>query len=135
MKNFSFLGFLFLSSISIGQIQETTTPIKRAPITQLPVAEEPKPQISVKSSSGTTTISKRAGEEQRVHNEEYYNEQLIQLDNHISAIDEKINFVNNNEEEKKIAEESNWFENMAKIRSELVQKRLEIQDKLSNSKN
>lgn len=130
-----FAGLLFISISGVNAQTEKTvspTPIKRTQNTEFPVAEEPKPQISVKSSTKTTTISKRAGEEQQVHDEQYYKKQLIQIDGHISAIDEKVIIVNNNIEEKKIAEENGWFESMAKTRSDLVQRKQDIQDKLNN---
>ena len=88
------------------------------------------PTKHVKKSSGMT-ISKRAGEPQKVHNAAYYQNEISIIDNNIAAIDQKIVAVNSDIQEKQIAESNGWFEDMEKIKIQLDTKKTTLQAKLA----
>ena len=123
---------LFLSFSSFSQ--EKTENISRQETQPIqPVkAVETEPLIKESQKSKGTTISKRAGQEQEVHNATYYQKEISKIDNHIIAIDTKIEFVNNDPTEKALAESNGWFTDMNSIKAELQAKKTELENKLNN---
>jgi hypothetical protein len=81
------------------------------------------------------TISKKAGEEQIVHDKEYLSKEITRINNHILAIDFKVENVSADEKKKVKAEEDGWFEQMKVIRSSLVQDRTKLEEELNLFKN
>lgn len=76
---------------------------------------------------GTVSITKKKGQPQVVHNKAYFEGELVRIDNHINAINAKIETVNQNEEERLSAIESGWFEDMERIIGELNAQKNEAQ--------
>lgn len=81
------------------------------------------------------TISKKAGEEQIIHDKEYLSKEITRINNHITAIDFKVENVSTDEKKKVKAEEDGWFEQMKVIRSSLVQERTKLEKELNLFKN
>ena len=96
------------------------------------VQHEAIPTKEKRVSSGSVTISKKAGEPQKVHDAAYYQNEIAIIDNNINAIDQKVAWVNNNPQEKQQAEANGWFDNMEKIKQELITKKSTLQQKLAN---
>ena len=84
-----------------------------------------------KKGSQTTTISKKAGQAQVTHDEAYYHSEIIKINEHLDAINKKIEFVNNDPIEKSKATESGWFEDMGNIKRRLNSKKKIYEEKLS----
>ena len=82
-------------------------------------------------SNQSTTISVRSGEEQVVHDTQYYQSEIDKINHHIEMIDEKIAFVNDSPEEKQKALESGWYDQMEAIKSDLRAKKTTLQSKLN----
>lgn len=76
---------------------------------------------------GTVSITKKKGQSQVVHNKAFFESELVRIDNHINAINTKIAYVNQNEEERLKAIESGWFEDMERIIGELNAQKEEAQ--------
>lgn len=87
-------------------------------------------QKSVTNKNKSVTISKRAGEDQQVHNAQYYLKEIEKVDKHLEAIDSKVDFVSNDPNEKAIAEKNGWFEKMEATKSRLIIKKKSLQSKL-----
>ena len=85
-------------------------------------------EIEVKSH--TQTISKRAGEPQVVHDGTYYLSDIAKIDKHLDAIQLKANIINNNPEEKALAEANGWFEQMEETKMQLTTQKALLQEKL-----
>ena len=85
----------------------------------------------VVSQSKSVTISKRAGQPQRVHNEAYYLEEIAKIDNNLAAIDQKIALVNADPNEKQLALTNGWFQDMENIKNDLKLKKTSLQEKLA----
>ncbi|NRA11364.1 MAG: hypothetical protein HRT57_05340 [Crocinitomicaceae bacterium] len=98
-----------------------------SPTTVQPISTSTK----VISKSKTVTISKRAGEPQRVHDAAYYQQEIAVIDNNLSAIDQKVAFVNGNPQEKLEAESNGWFQQMEGIKTQLNTKKTDLQEKLA----
>lgn len=81
--------------------------------------------------SNSVTISKRAGEPQRVHDAAYYVQEIAVIDNNLSAIDQKIAFVNGNPQEKLNAESNGWFQQMEDIKTQLNAKKTDLKENLA----
>ena len=116
--------------------QEEINPVMRSAGTseQSPTPTTVEPQVNTTmavSKSKTTTISKRAGEPQRVHDQAYYQEEIAKIDNHKTAIDQKIAHVNSNPQEKLKAESNGWFQHMEDIKTDLLAKKKILQEKLA----
>ena len=56
--------------------------------------------------------------------------QISAIDDHLNAIVIKSNYINNNPEEKALAETTGWFAQMATITSELIIKKSLLQEKI-----
>lgn len=79
------------------------------------------------SVDGTVSITKKKNQPQVIHNKAYFENELVRIDNHINAINTKIVYVNQNEEERLKAIESGWFEDMERIIGELNAQKEEAQ--------
>jgi NAD/NADP transhydrogenase alpha subunit len=90
------------------------------------------PTKEIKKSKGTVTISKRAGQPQQVHDAAYYQKEIVIIDDNLTAIDQKIVSVNNDPQEKQLAESQGWFDNMELIKQQLIAKKASLQQKLAN---
>tara|TARA_R110002072_G_scaffold67521_3_gene165579 strand:- start:4106 stop:4504 length:399 start_codon:yes stop_codon:yes gene_type:complete len=114
--------FLAISSFSFSQEKKELKIDK----TQTSPVSKSKEGISVtkeNSSSKPQTISKRAGQPQRVHDNSYYKEEVKKIEANILAIDKKMASVNANPSEKIKATESGWFEDMDNIKRRLNAKK------------
>lgn len=76
--------------------------------------------------NGGYTISKKAGEEQVLHDNAYYQSKIDIINQTIQAIDLKVNHVWNSTE-KEEAEANGWFEQMYETKQALIQERDEYQ--------
>lgn len=74
--------------------------------------------------------SETVGKDITVQDKAYFESELDRIDGHINAINAKMASVNLNEEEKAKAIESDWFNDMEKIKSELENEKIEIQSTL-----
>lgn len=80
------------------------------------------------------TISKKAGEVQVVHDENYFLNEIKRIQSHISAIDHKVSVVSNDPVEKERAEKDAWFDQMARIRLALVDEQRNLEKELESLK-
>ncbi len=92
---------------------------KRTP-TPLKLVQE---KTSSSNSSYPITYSKKPGENQIILDKAFYQKELIRIDQHIKAIDNKCAYINSNPEEKIKAQESGWFEKMSSTRTRLTEER------------
>ena len=91
MKTLLSAGFLLCAGIGYSQ-QTEPTPVEQG---ATPIRAEYKGATHTEAKqSKAITISKKAGEPQRVHDVAYYNEEIAKVDAHITAIDAKIGHVN-----------------------------------------
>lgn len=129
MKTLLSAGILLCAGFGYSQ-QTKPTPIEQG---ATPIRAEYKgaTHTEVKQSKAVT-ISKKAGEPQRVHNVAYYNEEIAKVDAHIEAIDAKITHVNADPTEKAKAEQDGWFQQMDQIKQELNQRRATLVLKRDN---
>jgi hypothetical protein len=81
------------------------------------------------------TISKRVGEEKVVHDEEYLTKEIIRIENHIKAIDFKIENVSSDITKKTKAEKDGWFDQMNKIKFSLLEKKIKLELELKSINN
>jgi hypothetical protein len=81
------------------------------------------------------TISKKMGEEQVVHDEEYLKKEISRINNHIKAIDFKVENVSSDETKKAKAESDGWFDQMKNTKVSLEQKRIKLEEELKIFKN
>jgi|SRR5690554_6459990 len=65
-------------------------------------------------------------------NKAYYENKLVELDNHLIAIDQKIEYVNSNEEEKNKATQNGWFVDMENTKQRLQNERAELISKIAS---
>jgi uncharacterized membrane protein len=72
---------------------------------------------------------------QHLHDKAYFQEQLNSVDYMLQAIDDKINYVNSNPEEKTIATQNGWFQQMQDNKIELQSKRAELIQKIESFNN
>ena len=121
--------FTALSQEEVNPTVRTNGASEQSPI---PTAVERKaiPTKEVRKSN-SVTISKRAGEPQRVHDAAYYTQEIAVIDNNLSAIDQKIAFVNGNPQEKLNAESNGWFQQMEDIKTQLNKKKTDLQEKFA----
>ena len=131
IKSLTLISLVFLTTVSFSQ---ETKKVEAKPTQVAPRSTEKQRTSTVKQSqknSQAITISKKAGEPQRVHDEAYYNEEISKIDNHLDAINQKIEFINNDPTEKAKAIEGGWFEDMDNIKRRLNSKKKIYQEKLS----
>ncbi|MEJ6616766.1 MAG: hypothetical protein QNL61_07630 [Crocinitomicaceae bacterium] len=83
--------------------------------------------------NGTVSISKKQNEPQIIHNRAELENEFLRINKHIESINFKIESINSNAEEFQIATESGWFEDMERIKVELNNRKIEIQNTLSNN--
>lgn len=81
------------------------------------------------------TISKKAGEEQVVHDEEYLKKEISRINNHIKAIDFKVENVSSDETKKAKAQSDGWFDQMKNTKVSLEQKRIKLEEEIKMFKN
>jgi len=92
-------------------------------------------QAKKKSVKYPLTISKKAGEEQVVHDEEYLTKEIARVDNHILAIDFKVENVSSDPSKKAKAEQDGWFKQMNDIKVSLHGKKVKLEKELKRYKN
>jgi hypothetical protein len=92
-------------------------------------------QAKKKSVKYPLTISKKAGEEQVVHDEEYLTKEIARVDNHILAIDFKVENVSSDPSKKAKAEQDGWFKQMNDIKVSLHGKKVKLEEELKRYKN
>lgn len=132
----NFLVVLSMIACFTAFSQEEVNPVLRSngATEQSPTPTTVEPQAiptKVVNKSKTVTISKRAGEPQRVHDEAYFIQEIAVIDNNLSAIDQKIAYVNGNSQEKLNAESNGWFQQMEDIKTQLNTKKTDLQEKLA----
>ena len=57
-------------------------------------------------------------------------QKITQIDDHINAINIKINYINNDPTEKALAESTGWFDQMNQIKSDLEERKVLLQAKI-----
>ena len=92
-------------------------------------------QEKKKSVKYPLTISKKAGEEQVVHDEEYLTNEIAIVDNHIKAIDFKVENISSDPSKKSKAEQDGWFKQMNDIKVSLQSKKGKLEEELKRYKN
>jgi len=92
-------------------------------------------QEKKKSVKYPLTISKKAGEEQVVHDEQYLTKELARVDNHIKAIDFKVENVSSDSSMKAKAEQDGWFKQMNDIKVSLQTRKGKLEEELKRYKN
>lgn len=122
--------FLFLS-IGVNSFAQESIQKKITTVPQPKAVAVNQPLTIENSANKTTTISVRVGEPQVIHNNAYYQREIDKIDAQVAAIDTKINSVNSNPEEKAIAIESGWFDDMERIKLGLENRKTELQRKLN----
>lgn len=60
-------------------------------------------------------------------------DRINNINNHIKAIDTKVDYVNSNPVKKEKAEKEGWFNDMQKIKEELIMERTSLKSKLSQT--
>jgi hypothetical protein len=80
------------------------------------------------------TISKKAGEEQVVHDAAYIRNEITRIDQHIAAIDQKVSIVSSDPVKKSEAESQGWFDQMARTRASLVEEKKKLETELESFK-
>lgn len=70
-----------------------------------------------------------------VHEDNDYIVRIKNIDGHIAAIDSKIEYVRNEEKEKIKAEKSGWFEQMERIKQDLLKEKAQLLLKSDIDKN
>ena len=92
-------------------------------------------QEKKKSVKYPLTISKKAGEEQVVHDEQYLTKEIARVDNHIKAIDFKVENISSDPTKKSKAEQDGWFIQMNDIKVSLQSKKGKLEEELKRYKN
>ncbi|MCH2228861.1 MAG: hypothetical protein MK105_00855 [Crocinitomicaceae bacterium] len=78
------------------------------------------------------TISKYAGQQQVVHDNSYYQNEIAKINEHLLAIDQKIAYMNADPNRQADAQANGWFIQMDDIKSKLKAKKTLFQSKLTN---
>ena len=92
-------------------------------------------QEKKKSVKYPLTISKKAGEEQVVHDEQYLIKEIARVDNHIKAIDFKVENISSDPTKKSKAEQDGWFKQMNDIKVSLQTRKGKLEEELKRYKN
>jgi hypothetical protein len=92
-------------------------------------------QEKKKSVKYPLTISKKAGEDQVVHDEEYLTKEIARVDNHIRAIDFKVENISSDPSKNAKAEQDGWFKQMNDIKASLQEKKIKLEEELKRYKN
>jgi len=116
MKKLTLIFFLLTSTLSISQTKVNSIEVKSDTTTSL-----------TKNQNYPVTISIKKGEQQVVHDRNFYLSEIERIDSHIKAIDDKIKWVLENEIVK-----SEWIMEMNKTKQELIQEKSIILQKLNN---
>lgn len=82
--------------------------------------------VKVSTQNYPITISIKKGEEQVVHDQNFYQSEIKRIDDHIKAIDDKIQWTIQNG-----IVDSEWLMDMERIKSELRKEKSEILQKLN----
>lgn len=121
-----FLAVIFLMSTNLVLSQEKEKPTIESKIVKIPLEGKEKSRTTVTLpavQNKSVTISKKAGEAQRVHDASYYQEEIAKIDNQISSINTKIQLVQNDPQENTLAEHNNWYAQMDEIKNQLLAKK------------
>lgn len=121
---------LMLLIALIGYSQEQTNPRLENVIAPAAVESNSRPERIVQKNT-TVTISKRAGEDQQLHDDAYYLKEIEKINNHLAAIQIKTDYVNADPAEKAIAESEGWFVDMENVKNQLLQKKAALEIKLN----
>lgn len=136
---FLFSTISVLSNAQEGKIQSLNSDVQerraishnRVPLSADINNEASSKEVKLESTPKTTTISIRAGESQITHDRNYYENEIAKIDSQIAAINTKIDIVQANPEEKALANESGWFNDMDNIKNQLEAKKQELQSHLN----
>ncbi len=127
------LTAILLSQNSYSQVQsQPETPASNAKSIENAKTIEYTGRTTETRKKSAVTISKRAGENQVTHDQAYYNAEIAKIDAHAQAIDEKIAYVNADNQRKADAQANGWFDDMDRIKEELATKRAELVVKRNN---
>lgn len=127
---------LVIVSISIGLSVFAQEPVsnevrnEKSP-SSLPSSEGPVSTTQEVKKNASVTISKRPGEEQKIHDAAYFDAEIAKIDAQIVAMNSKIATVNADPNEKALAENSGWFEDMERIKERLNIKRSDLLEQRS----
>ena len=101
--------------------------------TKIPVGvDKSKPTVRrTEKSSKEFTISKKAGEDQVLHDNAYYTSQIVKINQNLSAINQKIQLIKNDEDQNAEAISSGWIDDMENIKTRLLSKKAAYQKKLN----
>lgn len=58
-------------------------------------------------------------------------QRIVNIESHIAAIDYKVNYIESDQTQKEEAIQSGWFDEMARIKSELIEEKKQLNKKLS----
>lgn len=110
LKSYSIMACAAIGIISSSHAQNTT---------EMPVVQ---------------TISVQKGQQQVVHDKAYFEQKIQDIDVILSAIDEKVKFVQSNEEEHKLALENGWYKQMDESKVHAKRARQEYVIRMSSIK-
>ena len=79
----------------------------------------------------SVTISKKAGEPQRIHDANFYQEEIDKIDAQLLAINTKIKLIQNNPAENDLATQNGWYSDMENIKDKLKTQKTAYQQKLN----
>ena len=135
IKCFHIIGLFLFFIVLINDLKAQEKSSSRSMDTSLTIIQKKSvPVIDTKEAPVVQqypiTISKKAGEEQLVHDENYFRKEISRVQNHISAIDHKVSSVSADSLKKQKAEEEGWFDQMSKIRASLVQEQQRLESEL-----
>lgn len=119
-----FSNFIFAQEQSKVKNEANSTPLVKI--------EKPRNTTTYNSvSNKSVTISKKAGQPQRVHDVAYFQEKIASIDAHIQAINTKIQFIQNDPTENSLAIQNDWYLGMDDIKTKLNAKKADYQQKIN----
>jgi len=119
-------SFVVLKNISIAQQHNPQRDIDTSlKITQkkAPAVSTEKQSVSASPQQYPITISKKAGEQQIIHDEIYFQREIRRIDLHMDAIDKKRQAVNADPEKKIQAINNGWYDQMSNTEKSLREER------------
>jgi hypothetical protein len=118
--------FVLVGNISIAQQQN----LRRDIDTNLKISQKKATAVSTEKQSVSAspqqypiTISKKAGEQQIIHDEIYFQREIRRIDLHMDAIDKKRQAVNADPEKKIQAINNGWYDQMSNTEKSLREER------------
>jgi len=134
-RNGALCMLVFFLNNAYGQDKTVTRQIDTSKtVTHRKALEQPQKIEQNQSQVYPITISKKAGEEQVVHDEIYIQNELSRINQHIAAIDHKVSVVSADPDKKAEAQSQGWFDQMSKSRASLEEEKMQLEIELESFK-